>query len=214
MLWIVVLPAAYVLGGVNTVSRYLLLVTPPAIAMAFFWLHELLRGRPAALRYGLVLAAAALVMVQNQVVTARYVNPHLAAFSRGVGTCLVPIGEWLKANTPPGTVVMTGDVGALGYVSGRTICDFNGIVSPGVKPAVRDNDAFTKLLRERAWGEYCAPGYVVHRSPVPEELAGVQGLVPLLSRPFPGLSISNDETVYFTLYRVEYSTPDKLLTAR
>ena len=30
------------------------------------------------------------------------------------------------------TVVMTCDVGALGYVSGRTICDFNGIVSPGV----------------------------------------------------------------------------------
>lgn len=213
-LWIVLLPAAYAAGGVNTVSRYLLLASVPATAMAFFWLHALLEGRSAAVRYGVVLAATALVMVQNQAVTTRLVKPHLAAFTEGVESCLVPIADWLRRNTPPGTIVMTGDVGALGYFSGRTICDVNGIVSPGVEPALRTNEAFTELLRAGRWGEHCAPGYVVHRSALPEELAGVRGLVPLLSRPFPGLSISNDETVYYTLYRVDDANPGELLTAR
>jgi hypothetical protein len=214
MLWLVLLPAAYTIGAVNTVSRYLLPATVPAIAMAFFWLHELVRERSAALRYGVVLGATALVMLQNQAVTSRYVNPHVVTFTEGVASCLVPIGEWLKANTPPGTIIMTGDVGVIGYVSGRTICDFNGIVTPGVPAGKKDNDAFTELLRARGWGEYCAPAYVLHRSGVPEELATVPGLVPLLSRPFPGLSITDNSTVYFTLYRVEYPAPEKLLTQR
>lgn len=214
VLWIALLPVAYVLFAVNTVSRYLLLVTPPAIAMAFFCLHELLRGRSQLVRYGLVLALTAVVMVQNQTVTARYVAPHLGAFAEGMGSCLIPIGTWLREHTPPGTVVMTGDVGALGYFSGRTICDYNGIVSPGIAPVHRDNNGFTELLRSRGWGEYCAPGYIVHRSAVAEDLAGIPGLVPVMSRPFPGLSMTNMETVYFTLYRVDRAVPGKLLTQR
>ncbi|HLF15442.1 MAG TPA: hypothetical protein VI932_11205, partial [Bacteroidota bacterium] len=214
MLWIALLPLAYVLFTVNPVSRYLLLVTPVAVAMAYFYLHELLRDRSPALRYGIVLALTAIVMVQNQAVTSRYVTPHLDAFTVGVESCLIPIGQWLKKQTPPGTVVMTGDVGTLGYFSERTICDFNGIVSPGVEASRRDNEGFTELLRQRRWGEYCAPAYIVHRSAVSGELADVAGLVPIMTRPFPGLSISDMEMAYFTVYRVDYSSPDKLLTAR
>ncbi len=212
--WTLLLPLAYIVFAVNPVSRYLLLVTPVALVMAFFYLHELLRERSQAIRYGAVLALSAAVMIQNQAVTTRYVSPHLAAFTVGIESCLIPIGMWLKKETPPGTVVMTGDVGALGYFSERTICDYNGIVSPGIDRPRGDNDAFTDLLRAKAWSEYCAPAYVVHRSGVPEKLAEVPGLVAVMSKPFPGLSISEPGIVYFTLYRVDFTTPEKLLTAR
>ncbi len=212
--WIVALPLAYVLFTVNIVSRYLLLVTPLAIAMAFFYLYELLRERPPVLRYGLVLALTGFIMLQNQMVYSRYVTAHVGSFAEGMESCLIPMGRWLKENTPPGTVIMTGDVGALGYFSERTICDFNGIVSPGVDPPRRDNDGFTGLLRHGGWDRYCVPDYVVHRSTLPEELADVPGLVPVMTRPFPGLSISNADLVYFTLYRVDRTISEKLLTLR
>lgn len=211
-LWLLLLPLAYVLFTVNVVSRYLLLVTPGAVALAFFALHALTRDSRPALRYGLLLGMTAAVMIQNQVVTARTVTPHVAAFAEGIESCLLPIGSWLRENTPPETVVMTGDVGALGYASRRRICDVNGIVSPGGAAALRSNEEFTGLLRDRAWGRLCVPDYIVHRSEVREELADVPGLVPVLSRPFPGLSISGGGLVHFTLYRVDRSIPAKLLT--
>lgn len=212
--WLILLPLAYTLFTVNIVSRYLLIVTPLAVAMAYFYLYEVLRERPQIVRYGLVLALTGFVMLQNQMVYSRYVAAHVGSFTEGMESCLIPMGRWLKENAPPGTVIMTGDVGALGYFSGRTICDFNGIVSPGIDPPQRDNDGFTKLLRDRGWDRYCVPDYVVHRSTISEELADVPGLVPVMTRPFPGLSISNSELVYFTLYRVDRTVPEKLLTLR
>ncbi len=212
--WIVLLPLAYVLFTVNMVSRYLLLMTPFALAMAFFYLYEILRERTPVLRYGFVLALTGFVMIQNQMLYTRYVTTHVRSFTEGMESCLMPMGRWLKENTPPGTVIMTGDVGALGYFSERTICDFNGIVSPGIDPPRRDNDGFTGLLRHRGWDRYCVPDYIVHRSARSEELSDVPGLVPVMTRPFPGLSISNPELVYFTLYRVDRTISDKLLTLR
>ncbi|HLB00452.1 MAG TPA: hypothetical protein VJO14_03615 [Bacteroidota bacterium] len=212
--WIVILPLFYVLFSVNVVSRYLLLVTPVILIMGFFFLHELLLDRPPMLRYGLVLALTALIMMQNQFVYKKYAVPHLEAFALGIETCLKPIGFWLGEHTPPGTVILTADVGAIGYFSRRTICDFNGIVSPGAAPGRKDNDTFTGLLRERRWGGICEPSYIVHRGPVPGELKDVNGLVPVMSRPFAGLSVSDSRTVFFTLYRVEHPATEKLLTRR
>jgi arabinofuranosyltransferase len=212
--WAILLPLFYMLFSVNVVSRYFLIVTPIVLVMGFFYFHELFRGRSPVVRYGLVLALTALVMIQSQVVYKKYALPHMAAFSVGMEACLEPIGRWLGDSTPPGTVVMTADVGAVGYFSGRFICDFNGIVSPGATAGRKDNDTFTEMIRQRRWGEVCVPDYIVHRSTLPEELKDVGGLVPVMSKPFPGLSISDDRTVYFTIYRVGYTTPEKLLTVR
>lgn len=212
--WIVLLPLCYALFTVNVVSRYLLLVTPVALALAYFYFHELVRARPPAVRYGLILALTALIMLQNQFVYKRYALPHIAAFTEGMESCLAPIGHWLNENTAPGTVVLAADVGAIGYFSDRTICDYNGIVSPRPGPAGGDDGGFTGFLRSQRWKGWCSPSYVVHRGAVPEELQGVPGLVPVFSRPFPGLSISDPAVVYFTIYRVEYSPAEKLLTGR
>jgi len=211
--WILLLPAFYVLSAVNVVSRYLLVVTPLVLLYGFFYFHELLGGRSTAARYGLVLALTALVMLQNQYVYKNHASPHMAAFTVGMETCLEPIGTWLREQTPPGTVIMTADVGAVGYFSGRFICDYNGIVSEAPSAPGKNNDSFTALIRARRWGETCEPAYIVHRSPVPEELKDVEGLVPVMSKPFPGLSISDSRTVYFTIYKVEYSLPGKMLTS-
>ena len=57
-------------------------------------------------------------------------------------------------------------------------------------------------------------GQVIGLTDVLATLADVQGFVPLVSRPFPGLSISDNAPVYFTLYLVEHAAPEKLLTER
>ncbi len=212
--WIILLPAFYVLFSVNVVSRYLLIVTPLILVLGYFYFHELLRDRPTVLRYGLVLALTAAVMLQSQFIYKKYARPHMEAFTVGLETCLEPIGRWLGEQTPPGTVIMTADVGALGYFSRRYICDYNGIVSPGADTGTKSNDSFTELIRHRGWGDLCEPAYIVHRSSVPGDLEDVDGLVPVMSKPFPGLSISDTRTVYFTVYRVAYPATDKLLTGR
>jgi len=214
ILWIVLLPLFYMLFSVNVVSRYFLITTPMVLILGFFFFHELFRDRSPVVRYGFVLALTTLVMLQSQYVYKKYALPHLDAFTVGMEACLEPIGSWLKEATPAGTVILTADVGAIGYFSERFICDYNGIVSPGATRERKDNASFTKMLREKRWGEICAPEYIVHRSVVPEELKDVDGLVPVMSKPFPGLSISDDRTVYFTVYRVGYPTPEKMLTAR
>jgi len=38
------------------------------------------------------------------------------------------VGRWLASNTPPGTTVAVGDVGAIGYFSGRNILDILGLI--------------------------------------------------------------------------------------
>jgi len=38
------------------------------------------------------------------------------------------VGRWLASNTPPDATVAVGDVGAIGYYSGRTIIDILGLI--------------------------------------------------------------------------------------
>ncbi len=42
----------------------------------------------------------------------------------------VSMGKWLAANTPPGAVIASHDVGAIAYFSGRRLLDTTGLVTP------------------------------------------------------------------------------------
>jgi hypothetical protein len=140
---------------------------------------------------------------------------------------LIPIARYLETNSAPGSVIFAGDVGALGYFSKRSVCDYNGIVSPvnasvaadrnvahpstmqegSADSAALDEDGFTKAIRNAEYRSLCAADYVLHRSSVPDALASFPHLVPVMSRPFGQLSISNPETAHYTLYRT-VDTPD------
>jgi hypothetical protein len=59
----------------------------------------------------------------------------------------VTVAHWLNRNTPPGAVVATHDIGAIGYFSGRSVVDTAGLVSPEFVPIVRDQPAILAKLQ-------------------------------------------------------------------
>lgn len=59
------------------------------------------------------------------------------------------VARWVLTGTPPGTVVASHDVGALGYFGGRPLVDTAGLLNPELIPYVRDPDRLVTELRRR-----------------------------------------------------------------
>lgn len=64
------------------------------------------------------------------------------------------VGEWLKANTPPDSLIGVTEVGVMGYYSERRMVDFLGLLRPQVMAALKRGDMAWALL-------YYQPDYVV-----------------------------------------------------
>ena len=58
------------------------------------------------------------------------------------------LGEWLAANTPPGSRVGTPEVGYIAYYSRRPILDLAGLCSPEVIPYLRRRD-YEGIVRDK-----------------------------------------------------------------
>jgi hypothetical protein len=208
VLWVAGLLLLYVVSGTNVVSRYLLMTSPLITIYAFFFLYELLSLSPWR-RYASagVIALTALIMLQNQFFYHRYVYPGIEAFEEGMESCLIPIGRWIDASTPRGSTILTGDIGAIGYFSDRRVCDAAGLVSPSFLPLIHQGIEPYQIIERKLYTPYCAPEYVVYRSPAPEDLKSDSGLVPLLTKPFPNMSLTDSRTIYYTVYRVRHGAP-------
>ncbi len=59
------------------------------------------------------------------------------------------VARWVQTETPPGTVIASHDVGALGYFGGRPLVDTAGLLNPELIPYVRDPDRLVTELRRR-----------------------------------------------------------------
>jgi hypothetical protein len=57
----------------------------------------------------------------------------------------VALGEWLKDNTPPESLLALNDIGAIAYVSERPVIDLAGLVTPAVVPLLRAPDRDARL---------------------------------------------------------------------
>jgi arabinofuranosyltransferase len=67
----------------------------------------------------------------------------------------VSLGEWAKAHTPPDAVLALNDIGAIAYVSERTVVDLAGLVTPEVVPLLNAPDRderLVELMAERGVG--------------------------------------------------------------
>jgi hypothetical protein len=62
---------------------------------------------------------------------------------------MVDVALWLRANTPPGSLIAAHDIGAIGYWSGRPLIDLAGLVTPEVVPILRDEEQLLTYLVER-----------------------------------------------------------------
>lgn len=59
------------------------------------------------------------------------------------------IARWVRTETPPGAIIATHDVGALGYFGGRPLVDTAGLLNPELIPYVRDPERLVAELRRR-----------------------------------------------------------------
>ena len=202
ILWILLLPIGYILLNVQVVSRYLVL-TLPFIAIYGMWgikrleVASVLSARQALLTLVIV---AGLLLTQNQYVYRSRVVPHMENFTMGMTECLKPIAYWLRTHADTDAMVLTPDVGMLGYVSDRRVVETAGLVTPDMKRAFSGVD-YDEGMRQGRYLQVLVPDYIVDRSPRPERLAS-DSVRPVMTRPFSGLGLTKSDLVYYTLYRV------------
>lgn len=56
---------------------------------------------------------------------------------------------WLRDHTPPGAVIATHDIGAIGYLSGRPVIDLGGLTQPELVPLLSDQQALIAYLQQQ-----------------------------------------------------------------
>lgn len=178
VLWILLLPLILLISGRDLGSRVLLPVIPVIVVYGVWGLKKIEIGTLLPIQRGLlVLTTVAIVsLAQNQLVYHRWIRPHMDSVELGVNECLKPMGYWLRSHAPAGSIVVSPDVGVVGYISGR------------------------KVLGEA--NEQNSPvDYVIDRSSSPGRLSSSR-MKPVMTRPFSGLGVMKPETLYYTLYEV------------
>lgn len=186
----------YGVRGVNVYTRYLLMFMPFVVIGGFAPLVAWWRrgGR----RQSAVLVIGAVALVQNTVLDFRVIRPATIAYQESEQRVNIAIGEWLRDNTAPGTVIAVPDIGAIGYVSQREILDLNGLITPELIPYKR-NKEINRFLEENP------PQFIISIDPDPKWLETNGPDLPLvlvMSLPFWKMFIFQDEPLYYSLYRV------------
>jgi hypothetical protein len=117
------------------------------------------------------------------------------------------MGRWLAGNTPPTATVAAGDIGLLGYASGRRILDLEGLVTTASLP-LRARASRDEIVRERRYLEVERPQYVVDG---PTERPARLGptatgprATPVYSCRMESLGVSQPGDHFYTLYRLDY----------
>jgi hypothetical protein len=139
------------------------------------------------------LAALAVVRLasQNVAFADRYVRQV-----DNINRTHVAMGGWLAANTPPGALIATNDIGAIGVFSGRPVLDLEGLVTPAIIPFKPGRQRLAFLERER-------PDFLVIFDEWYPELVARRDLFTEVHRiTVPRVSAAHDS---FIVYRARWS---------
>ncbi len=192
----------YLFTQANIISRYLLLIVPVFIIYSYsFTIYILNKFKFERFTFSLMFLLTAFIMVQNQFIYHNYVKANINSFTEGMSECFIPIGNWLKENTPADATVFIPDIGAVGYYSQRKICDAAGLVSPQILKYLRSGMSYQDLIENKIYREVCKSDYLVHRSSKPKDLIQPD-IEPLFFKTVFGLGLSNMETAYYTVYKI------------
>lgn len=200
-LWILFLAVSYVVLKVQVVSRYLLLISPLVVVYGVWGIQKVCEA------WKLIDRTALHVMIFlvianvgiNQYLYRTTVVPHMHGFVEGVNNCLKPMAYWLREHTPEDAIVLTPDVGLIGYISGRRMYDTAGLVTPEVKRAFA-GVSYEQGMHEQRYKQVIQPDFLIDRGNQPERLASPT-LRPVMSNIFPSLGVTQTAPVYYTLYR-------------
>lgn len=191
-LWAGVLVAVYMvwLPAVYHHGRYLIPVIPVLVIYGLAGGNRLL----AALRMPLLARAAAALLV---LVTLAGWGRGAMVFAANVALIegqQVAAARWIAANTEPGAVVATHDIGAIAYFAGRPLVDLAGLASPELTDAPKDVPRVLDVIRQRG-----AAYVVILPAWYPPLFRGVrEGLdvEPALQLPSPGPAPRTEETLH------------------
>ncbi len=145
-MWLFALPASYCITRASVTSRYLLMISPFLILLSsqslwFLWEKTRIVSSVKNLIFSLIFSG---IVLQNILVTFIYILP-MTAPSRHFNETLPRLIEWVAKNTPEDSVIASGEIGMLGYYSGRRIIDLVGLVTPGIHPFLKNGDIYQYL---------------------------------------------------------------------
>ncbi len=205
LVWIVLLPAGYLVRDVQVVSRYLEIVLPAIVLLSGAAARR--RARAGGHRWGRGLAALwAAQAAAGLTLTLAIVAPSAAAFSRSWEQGLGGIARWLRTNTPPDAVVAIYDIGLVGYRSDRTILDLGGLVDPRMEQ-LRDQVDDREIVERGLFLQLGRADYLVDWSAAPDALVaaplGNRRAVPVLHETVANRGLSRPGPIAYTLYRLE-----------
>lgn len=150
LVWVGLLVAVYAvrLPVVYHHGRYLMPLLPVLIIYGWAGTTRILRGL-GRLRLRKLAATIPVVMVLATIIL--WINgARLYAWDvKYINDEQVRVGLWLANNTPPGALVATHDIGAIGYFSQRKLVDTAGLITPEVIPFVRDQKRILALVQEK-----------------------------------------------------------------
>ncbi|MDI6807389.1 MAG: hypothetical protein QME66_00190 [Candidatus Eisenbacteria bacterium] len=213
ILWLALLPSFYILRGVEVLSRYLAPVLPAVTLLGFLSLESIydsFRGKAGKAALWATLLAVFAISV-NLYILRFEAYPHTKNFSKGMNESLIPIGKWLKSNSPPLATVAVTDVGAIGYYSDRRVLDLGALVSPHLMDLLREREFdVEKVASDLSFGRYERTDYLVDRSQIKERLMNDErlraSLRPVMTGSISGLGITRPTPVFYTLYSIDWKT--------
>jgi hypothetical protein len=219
--WVVGLPALYTARGITVISRYLMILVPILGWLAWraaeaWWLGR--QPTPATVRRASMLAAvvALLVIAENVIVFQGAVIPHVRRFTPALEGSLVKWGRWFHDHTPPGTLIATPDIGAIGFFSQRPVIDLVGLVTPAMVPHLARQSP-EEAVASFSFASFSRPDYLIDRAPAPYALQHVSrygsALTALGTAPMPSLGIAIPQPVVYTVYRVDWAVFDSVRAA-
>ena len=145
--WPIVLLAVYAwrLPTIYQHGRYLMPALPFLILLGWWGLAEIRCSISMRLLATVYPVAVALLTAFAWV----YGASIYASDVRFIETFQVATARWLRDNTPPGALVATHDIGAIGYYSGRRVLDSAGLVTPQVLSLLNDQPRLLAYLKEQ-----------------------------------------------------------------
>ncbi|MFH0765477.1 MAG: hypothetical protein V2A61_03550, partial [Calditrichota bacterium] len=212
LIWVAILPLFYLARGVFVQSRYLLPIIPALILAAYLGMGFLLSHQltnPDSIKNSFLLRRGLLILTtilaaQQLILTRQVTLPHAAAFQESI-QALRRLADYLRLETPPESVVAVGDVGIIGFYSGRRIIDFEGLVTREIVP-FRKGKSLDKFIQNEDFLKAGKPDYFIDKTREPGRMTKVNPdrYHILCVEPIRGAMVDNaDESWFYTLYQVD-----------
>jgi len=199
--WVLLLPLFYLLSNVPVISRDLLLISPFIIMLGVWGVKKSTEFWKLQWRTSVAILSSLVILtgVQNQILYYWKIVPHINGFVAGMNTCLKPIAYKLKEMARPDDIVLTPDIGLLGYISGKTFYDTAGLVTPAMKAAFKGT-SYEEGMETKRYQAVVDPDFIIDRSSKPQRLSSAN-LEPAMTRQFQSPDIPEDREIYYTLYK-------------